>query len=247
MVALPPRQDPTLDALNKALEAEQTPRASKNIGFGEIGHECSRYLWYKINAEAGEVFSSDTLRLFRNGHADEASMAADLRKVPGIELYTHDPERENKQYKLDALGGRLTGRLDGVIVGLLQAPAPKIWEHKATSQKRFNELLKLKEKHGEKDALVHWDEKYYSQAQLNMLHAELDGHYMTVGTPGLREVTSVRTDLNKEYAKALVKKAERIIKAKEPPERIGDSSWYACKYCRFYGECHGKTNIPDKR
>lgn len=222
------------------LEAEQSPYASKNIGFGEIGHECSRYLWYKINRDEPEVFNADTLRLFRNGHEDETAMATDLRKVKGIELYTHDPNRGNKQYKLDALQGRFTGRLDGVIVGLKQAPLPKIWEHKSVNQKKFDEIQKLKDKHGEKDTLQNWNFTYYAQAQSNMYHAGLDGHYMTIGTPGLRQVTSIRTDLNEEFAKSLVSKAKRIIEAKEPPERIGDSTWYACRYCRFYGECHGK-------
>lgn len=232
MVQVPERNDPTLDAVNAALEAEQSPYTSKNIGFGEIGHECSRHLWYKINLDTPEVFSADTLRIFRNGHEDEAAMAEDLRKVEGIALYTHDPNRDNKQYKLDSLGGRFTGRLDGVIVGLKQAPkTPAIWEHKSVNEKKFNELVKC-------GNLKEWDMKYYAQAQSNMLHAELDRHYMTVSTPGLRRVTSVRTELDKDYAQSLVKKAERIINAKEPPERIGDSTWYQCKYCRFHDICH---------
>jgi CRISPR/Cas system-associated exonuclease Cas4 (RecB family) len=232
MVQIPDRADPTLDAVNVALEAEQTPYASKNIGFGEIGHDCSRYLWYKINAEDGETFNEGTLRIFRNGHNDERDMAEDLRKVEGITLYTHDPERDNKQYKFDALDGRLTGRLDGVIVGLKQAPkTPHIWEHKSTNDKKFDALVKC-------GNLKEWDTKYYAQAQSNMYHAEIDRHYMTVSTPGLRRVTSVRTELDKQYAEGLVTKAKRIIEAKEPPERIGGPDWYACKYCRFYGECH---------
>lgn len=234
MVQIPDREDTTLDAVNNALEAEQSPYASKNIGFGEIGHECSRYLWYKINATEGERFNSDTLRIFRNGHEDEAAMAMDLRKVQGIELYTHDPERDNKQYKLDALGGRYTGRLDGVIVGLKQSPkTPHIWEHKSVGDKKFDALLKLK-------SLKEWNIVYYAQAQSNMYHAHLDRHYMTISTPGLRRVTSIRTELDKEYAASLVQKAKRIIEAKEPPERIGGPDWYACKYCRFYDVCHGK-------
>jgi CRISPR/Cas system-associated exonuclease Cas4 (RecB family) len=232
LVEIPQRGDPTLDAVNAAIEAEQSPYASKNIGFGEIGHECSRYLWYKINLNEPEVFNADTLRIFRNGHEDEAAMAADLRKVKGIELYTHDPERDNKQYKLDALGGRFTGRLDGVIVGLKQAPKTiHIWEHKSTNEKKFAALLK-------NPVLHDWNFTYYCQAQSNMYHADLDRHYMTVSTPGLRQVTSIRTELDKKFAESLVQKAKRIIEAKEPPERIGGPDWHTCKYCRFYDTCH---------
>lgn len=239
MVALPPRGDPTLEAIDCSIESDQIPYASKNIGFGEIGHECSRYLWYKINATEGETFSAATLRIFRNGHQDEAAMAADLRRVEGIELWTHDPNRDNKQYKFETLGGRFTGRLDGVILGLKQAPkTPAIWEHKSTNEKKFAELQKLIDKHGEKDALRHWNMLYFAQAQSNMFHAGLDRHYMTVSTPGLRSVLSLRTELSKEYAESLVGKADRIIKATVPPERIGGPDWWACKFCRFYNMCH---------
>lgn len=239
MVKIPDRSDPTLDALNAALEAEQQPFSSKNIGFGVIGDSCSRKIWYSINLDMSERFDANTLRIFRDGHDAEAKMAADLRKVDGIELYTHDPNRENKQYKVDNLEGRFTGRLDGVIVGLKQAPnTPHVWEHKNVNEKKFKALQKLIEQVGEKNALKEWNIVYYAQAQSNMYHAELDRHYMTVSTPGLREVMSVRTELDKEYAEFLVQKAKRIIEAKEPPERIGGPDWFECKYCRFHDICH---------
>ncbi len=236
MVAIPDRSDPTLDAVNAVIEASQRPYASKNIGFGEIGHECSRYLFYKINTDEPEVFNADTLRIFQDGQNAEVAMANALRSVEGIELFTHDPNRENKQYKLDALEGRFTGRLDGVILGLLQAPkTPHLWEHKNVNDKKFDALIKCKN-------VLDWDIKYFAQAQSNMLHAELDRCYMTVSTPGLRRVTSIRFPLDKEYAESLVQKARRVINAKEPPERIGGPDWFACKYCRFYNKCHGGDN-----
>jgi hypothetical protein len=167
-------------------------------------------------------------------HNAESAMASDLRKIEGITLYTNDPERENKQYKFDLLGGRLTGRLDGVIVGLLQSPkTPHIWEHKNVNEKKFKELQKLKSIKG-------WDERYSAQAHLGMFAAELDRHYLTVSVPGLRDVYSVRSKIDVNYAEGLISKAERIIKAKEPPERIGGPDWFQCKYCRFYNTCHGK-------
>lgn len=234
MVVIPPREDPTISAINAEIEAEQSPHVSKNIGFGEIGHSCSRYLWYKINTDEAEVFNADTLRIFRNGHEDEAAMARDLRKVKGIELYTHDPERDNKQHKFESLGGRFTGRLDGVILGLIQAPkTPHLWENKICNDKAFDALLK-------NPVLKEWDYKYYCQVQSGMLHAELDRYYMTIGTPGLRRVTSLRGELDKAFAESLVDKAKRIIEAKEPPERIGGADWFECRKCRFHGICHGK-------
>jgi hypothetical protein len=241
MVKIPERNDPTLEAADRALEASQKPYISKNIGFGEIGEECSRKLWYKINTDEAERFEAKTLRIFERGHQVEEDVARYLRRVPGIELYTHDPDRDNKQYKMDALDGRFTGRLDGVIVGLVQAPkTPHVWEHKEVNEKKFNELKKLIDKLGEKNALREWNFVYYCQAQSNMYHIELDRHYMTVSTPGFREILALRTELDKDFALSLVKKADRIIRSKEPPERIGGPDYFGCKFCRFYEKCHSK-------
>lgn len=244
MVTLPIIVDPTLEALNVILEKEQRPYVSKNIGFGVIGKECSREIWYKINSTEPEIFDADTLRIFRNGHTDEAQMAEDLRKIDGIELHTHDPNRDNKQYKLDALGGRFTGRLDGMIRGLRQAPTSwHVWEHKSANEKKFRELQNAIAKYGVKSALENWDKTYFAQAQSNMFHAnkiaKVERHYLTCGTPGLRSVISVRTNLDKTYAAALEDKAERIINATSPPAKISEKSdFFLCRFCNFHGICH---------
>ena len=232
MVQVPDRPDPTLDAVNAYMESVQDQYPpSGNIGFGEIG-KCERYIWSKVNAVLPEKYTHETLRIFRGGHSDESLMASDLRRVEGITLYTHDPSRgENKQYKYDFLDGRLTGRLDGVIVGLLQSPeTPHIWEHKAVNELKFKKLHKAKTEFGEKDALREWDATYFAQAQMNMLGAELDRHYLTVSTPGVRQVISCRTELNKDVALALIEKAKRILSAKQPPECTCESwSKFKCE------------------
>ncbi len=168
-------------------------------------------------------------------------MANDLRKIEGIELHTHDPNRDNKQYKLDNLGGRLTGRLDGAIKGLKQLPNElAIWEHKSVNEKKFDKFEKLKLANKSNNVLKLWDEIYYSQGQLNMFHAELNHHYLTVSTPGVRKVSSVLTKLDAEYAKALIRKADDIINAKMPPERISsDPENFTCRFCRWKEKCHG--------
>lgn len=240
MVKIDYQRDPTLDALDHILEAEQAVYVSKNIGFGVIGEPCARKIWYNINATEGERFTADTLRIFRNGHSDEAIMAADLRKIPGIELHTHDPNRGGKQYKMDDLNGRFTGRLDGVIKGIIQAPVTYcVWEHKSVKDSKFQELLDIKLKFGEKQSLSEWNTIYYAQAQCNMKYSELSRHYMTVSAPGIRKITSIRTEFNKDYADALTMKAKRIIDATIPPERMGKKESQMCKWCHHRDKCHG--------
>ncbi len=235
------KPDPTLEAVDAAICAEQTPRTSKNIGFGVIGHPCRLKIFNDINSTEPEIFSAETLRIFNNGHSDEAIMASYLRKVKDIELHTHDPDRGGKQYKLDNLDGRLTGRLDGAIKGLKQAPVKwHPWEHKSVNEKKFDKFEKLKKQYGEKNVLKIWDEIYFSQAQMNMYHMGLDRHYLTVSTPGVRKYSSARTELDKGYAEALIRKADYIINAEIPPEKISNNpDDFICRFCRWKDLCHG--------
>lgn len=237
MVAIPPRRDPVLDAIDAILEKE-SEEASKlrdraSIPAGMIGGNCSRKLWYRYHLNMRETFSADTIRKFNDGHRCEDIMAGLLRKVPGIELYTH--KEDGSQYGFE--DGPFKGNYDGVIGGLPMSSRWHVWENKATNEKKFEELKKLKAIN-EKTALRNWDRIYYAQAVIYMEYEGLERHYMTVCTPGLRDYTSVRTEADPAFAAALKAKAHRIANAKEPPERIGGPDYFECKWCFFHGVCH---------
>lgn len=126
-----------------------------------------------------------------------------------------------------------------MILGILEAPKTyHIWEHKATNEKKYAQLKKLKDVN-EKTALRQWNPTYYAQAVINMDYEGLQRHYMTVSTPGLREYLSIRTEADPVFAGALRNKAKRIINSTTPPERIGGKDYYECKWCGFYDICHG--------
>lgn len=233
MVKIPERGDPTLLAIDAILEAETNNQPRRTyIGASGLG-DCARKLWYRYHTDMRETFTANTIRLFNDGHRVEEVMAAHLRKVPGIQLWTHD--ENGKQFGF--VDGPIGGNCDGVILGLIQAPTtPHVWECKATEEKKFAEFLKLRNE-DEKTALQKWNPTYYAQAVLYMEKLALDRHYTTVCTPGMRNYTSCRTEANPVFARALLEKGKRIAGAKEPPERIGGPDWYQCKWCAFYDVC----------
>lgn len=236
--------DPTIQAMKVALEevaAADKPRPY--LGMSSIGDECSRKLWYQWRWFDANVFDADTLARFADGHASEDITADRLRKVPGINLVTH--LSTGKQIGYSDIGGHFKGHLDGQIEGLLQAPKTKhVWEHKCVNEAKFKKLEKLKEELGEKQALAKWDEIYYAQAVLYMFYADLTRHYLTVTTPGSREITSCRTEANNDYARELIAKAESIICSEEPPQKLSqDPSFYKCKWCNFSDVCHYQAPI----
>lgn len=241
-------QTPTLDAVSRAIEERgniEDPTRGLTLGMSVVGEECRRKAWYKFHFVFKERFDAATLLRFEDGHAQEDVMAARLRLLPNIELHTHD--ENGKQYGFTDFGGHSKGFMDGVILGLLEAPKTwHVWEHKATSEKKFNELKRVIEKLGEKSALREWNPVYYTQAQLYMLHSGLNRHYMTVSTAGGREYTSIRTEYNPAFAEGERLRSRQIIFSQEPLDKVMGASeqFYACKLCPAFNVCHKGELAP---
>ena len=229
--------DPTLSAVDAAIEAAQSRSMRPYLGMSAIGNPCERALWYQFRWAIQPEFNAATLYRFADGHKSEDIMAERLRMVKGIELYTVGAD--GNQFGFSDFGGHFRGHMDGAIKGLLQAPKTwHVWEHKATNEAKFKKLGKLKQELGEKNALKEWDYTYYAQAILYMHYSGMERHYLTCATAGTRDHISVRTEANPDEAKKLIAKAERIIFSDRAPMPIStDASFYLCKWCPAKGFC----------
>ncbi|NOG73737.1 hypothetical protein [Roseicella sp. DB1501] len=237
MVALPEYFDPTLEAMRRACEERAAAEpARRYIGASSIGDPCARKIWYGFHGYPAEPIPSTGLFAIEDGHRSEELIASRLRLVPGVELWTH--KDDGTQWGFE--DGDFKGHIDGVVRGLVQQPVtPSIWENKAVNERKFKEFQKAKATFGEKLALRNFDVVWHAQAQIYMRYFSLTRHYLTVCTPGGRDVDSCRTECDPILAEALVQKARRIASAKEPPEKIGKADFYLCRMCRFRGSCHG--------
>jgi hypothetical protein len=235
MAALPEKSCLTLEAADAALEAGQDRRRRAYLGMSAIGNPCERALWYGFRWVALPAFDATTIKRFEDGHASEAVAIARLKAVPGIEL--HDTDEAGEQFGFKDLGGHFSGHMDGVALGLRQAP--KTWhvvEIKASE--KWQDLDKAKRKVGEKHALAEWNPVYYAQAVLYMDYAGIDRHYLVCTSPGARRWTAVRTNADPAFALILKAKAERIIFSDHAPQRIGGPDNFGCKWCDWRGICH---------
>lgn len=233
--------DPTLDAIHAAMEAaNKAERPRPYLGMSGIGEDCERRLWYGFRwcLPPGAGFDAKGLSNVQDGHRSEDVMAARLRMVKGVELFTVDPTTQ-RQFGFSDIAGHFRGHADGFVRGLLQAPKTwHVWEHKA-SEKGPAELAKHKTQ-DEKTALEKWNSTYYAQAVLYMHYGEMSRHYLTCSSPGARlPVTSVRTDASPQAAQRLIEKATRIIYAPDPLPRLSDdAAFYKCKFCPAAKICH---------
>lgn len=238
MVKIPTQPDPTLEAMYR--EIEKRPRDKRDyLGASLIGNDCARQIWYQYKGFQGEPFDAETLMNFEDGHRTEELTAERLRLVDGIELITHD--ENGNQFGFSAFGGKFKGHYDGRIRGLIQAPrAWHIWEGKASSQKKYNEFTRAKEKHGDKNTLKNWNEGYYVQAQMYMHYGEIDRHYLTLAYAGGRQYQSCRTEYDAGLAAQYIDRADKIILTQQPPPKIREEKdYYICRWCDFRKMCHG--------
>lgn len=240
--------DPLVRLIDQVILEEHASEPPRHyLGASSIGEECSRKLWYRYNGHK-ENFDAETLRRFADGHRTEAVILDWLGKA-GIEVYSRTDMGDQLGFTL--FDSKFKGHYDGIGRGFPQAP--KTWhivEVKCVNEKSFKELEKLKAQ-DEKTAIELWKPEYYSQVQVYMHMEKLTRSIHIVATPGARNLISVRTEYDKDHALAILAKAERIINAKTPPERIGDKTYFKCKMCSFREMCHetspvsGKSNIID--
>lgn len=240
MVSLPQPVDATLELSDRALERAENNRLPRPyLGMSAVGASCAKALWLSFRWASVRSFDAATLKRFADGHATEAVAIERLKMADGIEL--HDViEGTTQQFGYQDHQGHFRGHMDGVILGLVQAP--KTWhvlEIKAVSEEKFRALERTRVKVGEKQTLREWNAVYYAQAVLYMDYAGLDRHYTVVCTPGGRRWTSLRTNADPAEAMRLRKRARAIIESVSAPDGISDNAdYFECKWCEHSAVCH---------
>ena len=237
MAKLPEVFDPTLLAIAAYVEAMQEQRSRGYLGASAIGDVCDRKLWMSFRWVKRGFIEAPGLFRINDGHRGEQVVADLLRGVPGINLSTE--KEPGVQHSFEALGGHFRGNCDGLLTGLLQDPETLyVWECKIINEAKFKKLQKLVE-YNQSTALLKWDPVYYAQAQIYMHFFEAPKHYLTAGSPGVRDLTSVVTEYNKGDAEKFIERAKRIIFSPRPFLKISnDAAWHECKYCTFSSICH---------
>lgn len=231
MATLPEPLHTTVAKIFQAYENDAEEGNRPHLGASLIGHACERYLWMTFRWVDSKKFPGRMLRLFETGQLAEARFTANLRRI-GVEV--HDTTPDGKQWRVSDLGGHFAGSMDGAGRGFPEAP--KTWavlEYKTHNDKSFNDLVKNKVQKAKP--------QHYAQMQVYMGYTGMDrAMYMAVNKNTDELYTEwVHFDLA-EFAK-LKARAERVIKANEPPLRISnDPSWFVCKMCDFHEHCHGE-------
>ena len=217
MAKIPEPQNSTRTAIFKHYETSADRQGRPHLGASEIGHECDRYLWLSFRWAKPADFDGRMLRLFDTGNHQEPRLIADLRAI-GVEVW--DKDADGNQWRYKAVGDHFAGSLDGVGLGLPEAPkTPHLLEFKTANAKSFAAMVKNGVK---KSKPQHW-----VQMQVYM------------GWAKLTRAMYIMVDKNTDDIHT-----ERIITSPEPAVTLADDATnFTCKFCRFKDQCYG-TEAP---
>lgn len=198
------------------------------LGCSEIGHPCERFLWYKLRNLYKDNIEGRMYRLFDTGNKEESRFIADLRAIG----YTvHDTGEDGKQFSVSGLGGRLSGHMDGCVLGVFDAPKTfHVLELKTHNHKSFQKLVK--------DGVAKSKPMHYCQMQCYMgLSGMTRALYLAVDKD-TDALYSERIRFNGEDFDILMDRAKRIIENETPPPRISDRpDYYECSWCPAKSIC----------
>jgi len=213
----------TANRLDETYESRGRISFAKYLSISELGHPCSRYLYYIFrNYLPKPKVAGRVQRIFDTGHEQERRIIAGLQQFTLI---------GNCQAEVTACDGHLLGRIDAEILELPEAPATKhVAEFKSINDAGFKEL----KKHGvEKAKFLH-----YCQFQIYGYLRGLERFFYLAINKNDEDVYTERGEINKVFAEAQISRASRIIYADKPPERIGGKDSFDCKFCPAFDICH---------
>lgn len=207
-----------------------------HLGASLIGKPCERALWYTFRWAKTPTFDGRMLRLFNRGQLEEARFVEELRGI-GATVYEVDPDTGN-QIRVSAVDGHFGGSCDGVGTGLPEAPKSyAVLEFKTHSNKSFTDL-KAKGVKASKP-------EHYAQMTVYGERLDLDRALYLAVNKDTDEIYSEWIHIDKDFAEQLLAKAERIIHAPTPPEKLSkDPAYFQCKFCDYWDVCH-QDKVPE--
>jgi hypothetical protein len=231
LVKLPEPKNRTAAAIFARHERDAEDWRRPHLGASVIGDEnCLRHLWYSFRWASHHKFDGRLLRLFERGHREEAWIVEELRAL-GWEVQDVDPDT-GEQRRFAYFGGHFGGSIDGAVLGVLEAP--KTWhllEVKTSNDKRFKLL--------QKEGVAKAQPGHHAQMQIYMHALGLTRALYVCVNKNDDYVYTERVRYDREFAEAILRKAEGVIAAAEPLSKINeDPAWFECKLCDHRPICH---------
>ncbi|PDT76951.1 oxidoreductase [Sinorhizobium sp. BJ1] len=228
MAPIPKPTPSTLRLVQQRLEENNDQWESVGVPAGDIGIECDRQIWLAFRrASVPEFIDWRKRRIFERGEIEEERLL-DLLRLAGCEVW-------GQQDRVRAAGGHLRGKIDGRVLGLLEAPNT---EHVVECKSAKEEYFKPVKKHGVKIGMP----KHYATFQFYMYGLGLNRVYYMMSCKNTEDLHFERVHYDAEFAMRQVARIERIINMPEPPSRLCTKrDDFRGKFCRQAEVCWGEV------
>lgn len=224
MTAIPPAKNDIALLIDAAHERkENKPRP--HMGASVLGHKCDRWIWLQFRWAVRQKFPGRILRLFRRGHAEEASIMRDLDMI-GIEF-------SKRQAHVD-FSCHVSGSIDAIIEsGVPEAPqARHVAEFKTHNKKSFDQL--------DKDGVKKTKPEHWAQMQIYMAGTDIDRALYVAVCKDDDRIYTERVRYDKDAADKLIARGKRLaLEDRIPPPISTDPTWFECRWCPAHDLCHG--------
>ena len=228
-IKIPPRPRST----GLAIEADENDASwrSAKLAFGSVGEDCGRKLWYEFHwAHKQNKIPAKLQRLFNRGKYEEAVVYEDLRRV--------NCEVTDDQKNVIGFAGHAKGKIDGIVIGIHEAPVVKhVLEIKTMMQKYW---LPVKKKGLKKGYF-----KYYVTVQLYMHYLKLTRTFLVATNKNTEERVYERIYYDKKDASEYVKKSMEIILSEKPLPRAFNRGDFRCINCASNTICW-ESDTPER-
>jgi len=217
-----PQPDPFDDLNHKLVEQKLRP----DIGLSQVGHTCHRYLQYYHYWAFSEWIDTSVFRLFEVGHAAEAVMKADLRKV---NIQTHSSQKE-----LIGAGGHWKGHIDDLGYYTNKVDDEFLVEYKTHNDANFRKVKKEK--------VFRAMPTHYDQMQAYMDGTKTDKALYMALNKNTSHYYFEWVEKDDERIATLRRKQMEVIASDVLLPRVGNDSpsWFICKMCSASAVCFGK-------
>lgn len=227
MAPIPKPTPSTLRRVQQKLEEAGDKWESVGVPAGDIGLECDRQIWLSFRrASVPEEITWRKKRIFERGEIEEERLL-DLLRLADCEVW-------GQQDKVRAVSGHLRGKIDGRVLGLLEAPKTEhIVECKSAKDEVFRKVYK--------DGVKVGKPEHYATFQFYMYGLGIDRVYYMMSNKNDENLHFERVRYDHDFALRQVARIERIVNMPEPPSRLCTKrDDFRGSFCRQAEVCWGE-------
>lgn len=218
---------PKPDPLHQQLESGQVPLEFRPyIGMSGLLGKCPRDIWYNFRWAHNRTVEPRVMRIFKRGDIEESRVIQDMEAI-GLDVQNH----LNEQIELVDETGHIKGHPDGSVTGLPYDPGVRcLLEIKTMKQSQYTKY--------KKEGLQKSHPSYWGQIHTYMGESELLHCLFIVVNKDTEERSYTLYAYDPAVHKECMQFAYDILVSERPPNKIGESTWFACKFCANRPICH---------